>query len=293
MPDSTVCQARQTGKVLRSVMMLLVVITISAVTIFYYVSQQPAGQPGYAKDQTTELHGLIHWERSNIPVANSLLKLYALEGERLTEIATIRPDRAYYRAHDLDSTRPLVLKIFRVSADGAEQLLWETAPVRLTSGRAKYYPVYIPSREERQAGGYAARLEGQVVRQAGRTWLSQGEGHRVRLQGRYLDELGKLGQALVVVKGDYTDATVFKVQGYFVIETDTGDRPLLGRLQVIDWQGARRFVLQGEEDRQLLYVPVNYRLRPTLQNHIGSLVMLTGPEEQDGIKPLNLTVIKP
>ena len=67
---------------------------------------------------------------------------------------------------------------------------------------------------------------------------------------------------------------------------------MLGKLHISGKAANRKFVLIGEQDDQLLYVPVNYRLRKQLENNAGALVLITGPEEQGGIKPLTLTVIK-
>lgn len=283
--------SRQDGKL---GIILVIVLTLSAIAagIYYFGVQSGKGNRYYSAEGQTELHGLVHWERSNIPATNIRLKLYQATENTENLLASTDVENAYYRFSEFESSQPVFLRVFRLTAAGAETLLWETAPVQLRRGRAKYHPVYIPTDNERSIGGYAAQLEGTILVKSGRVYLSQGEGHGLRLTGSYLNELVKLRNHLVVAKGKYKDKTTLHVKTYYVIETDTGDRPMLGKLHITGNTANRRFVLKGEQDEQLLYVPVNYRLRKQLVNNAGALVLITGPEEQDAIKPLTLTIIK-
>ncbi len=52
-------------------------------------------------------------------------------------------------------------------------------------------------------------------------------------------------------------------------------------------------MLVGEEDSQLLLVPGNYRLHLGTESNLGALMMLSDPIEQDTLKLLALTVVKP
>jgi len=222
--------SRQDGKL--GIILAIVIALIAIAAGIYYFGMQSGKTNRYVTEGKTELHGLVHWERSNIPATNIRLKLYqATEGaENL--LASTDVENAYYRFNEFDPSQPVFLRIFRLAADGEETMLWETAPVQVRLARAKYYPVYIPTDIERSAGGYAAQLEGNILVKSGRVHLSQGEGHRVRLTGSYLDELANLRKHLVVVKGQYKDKARFLVKAYYVIETDTGDRPMLGKLHI-------------------------------------------------------------
>ena len=282
--------SRQDGKLGIILAVLIALIAIAAGS--YYFGLQSGNSKRYTAESKTELHGLVNWERSNIPATNIRLKLFQTAEGSENLLAGTDVENGYYRFSEFESSQPVFLRVFRLTAAGAETLLWETAPVQLRQGRAKFYPVYIPTDSERSTGGYAAQLEGTILVKSGRVYLSQGEGHGIRLTGSYLDELVKLRNHVVVAKGKFRDKTTFHVKTYYVIETGTGDRPMLGRLQITGNTANRRFVLKGEQDEQLLYVPVNYRLRKQLENNAGALVLITGPEEQGGIKPLTLTIIE-
>ena len=279
--------SRQEGKL--GIILAIVIALIAIAAGIYYSGLQSGKSNQYVTEGKTELHGLVHWERSNIPATNIRLKLYQVTENLLTSTDV---ENAYYRFSEFDPSQPVFLKVFRLAADGEETVLWETVPVQVRRGRTKYYPVYIPTDIERSAGGYAEQLEGNILVESRRVYLSQGEGHRVRLTGSYLDELRNLRKHQIVIKGRYRDKATFQVKTYYVIETDTGDRPMLGKLHISDKTANKIFMLKGEQDEQLLYVPVNYRLRKQLGNNAGSLVLITGPEEQGAIKPLTLTVIK-
>lgn len=282
--------SRQDGKL--GIILAIVIALIAIAAGIYYFELQSGKSNRYATEGKTELHGLVHWERSNIPATSIRLKLYqATEGAE-NILATTDVENAYYRFSEFDPSQPVFLRIFRLAADGEETMLWETAPVLVRRERAKYYPVYIPTDIERSAGGYADQLEGNILVKSGRVYLSQGEGHRVRLTGSYLGELKYLRKHQVVVKGQYRDKATFHVKTYYVIETQTGDRPMLGKLHISGKTANRKFILKGKHDVQLLYVPVNYRLRKQLENNAGALVLITGPEEQGAIKPLTLIIIK-
>ncbi len=279
--------SRQEGKL--GIILAIVIALIAIAAGIYYSGLQSGKSNQYVTEGKTELHGLVHWERSNIPATNIRLKLYQVTENLL---ASTDVENAYYRFSEFDPSQPVFLKVFRLAADGEETVLWETVPVQVRRGRTKYYPVYIPTDIERSAGGYAEQLEGNILVESRRVYLSQGEGHRVRLTGSYLDELRNLRKHQIVIKGRYRDKATFQVKTYYVIETDTGDRPMLGKLHISGKTANKIFKLKGEQDEQLLYVPVNYRLRKQLGNNAGSLVLITGPEEQGAIKPLTLTVIK-
>lgn len=279
--------SRQEGKL--GIILAIVIALIAIAAGIYYSGLQSGKSNQYVTEGKTELHGLVHWERSNIPATNIRLKLYQVTENLL---ASTDVENAYYRFSAFDPSQPVFLKVFRLAADGEETVLWETVPVQVRRGRTKYYPVYIPTDIERSAGGYAEQLEGNILVESRRVYLSQGEGHRVRLTGSYLDELRNLRKHQIVIKGRYRDKATFQVKTYYVIETDTGDRPMLGKLHISGKTANKIFMLKGEQDDQLLYVPVNYRLRKQLGNNAGSLVLITGPEEQGAIKPLTLTVIK-
>jgi len=282
--------SRQDGKL--GIILAIVIALIAIAAGIYYFGLQPGNSNRYVTEGKTELHGVVHWERSNIPATNIRLKLYqATEGSEYL-LASTDVENGYYRFIAFEPSQPVFLRIFRLAAEGEETMLWETAPVQVRQARAKYYPVYIPTEIERSAGGYAAQLEGNILVKSGRVYLSQGEGHRVRLTGSYLDELANLRKHLIVVKGQFRDKTTFNVKTYYVIETDTGDRPMLGKLHISGKSANKKFVLKCQQDDQLLYVPVNYRLRRQLENNAGALVLITGPEEQGAIKPLHLTIIK-
>ena len=282
--------SRQNGKL--GIILAIVIALIAIAAGIYYFGLQSGNSKRYATEGKTELHGVVNWERSNIPATNIRLKLYQASESTENLLASTDVENGYYRFSEFDPSLPVFLRILRLAADGEETMLWETAPLQVRRGRAKYYPVYIPTDIERSAGGYAARLEGNILVKSRQVYLSQGEGHRVRLTGSYLDELANLRKHQVVVKGRYRDKATFLVKTYYVIETQTGDRPMLGKLHISGKTTNRKFVLKGEQDDQLLYVPVNYRLRKQLENNAGALVVITGPEEQGAVKPLTLTVIK-
>jgi len=282
--------SRQSGKL--GIILAIVIALIAIAAGIYYFGLQSGNSNRYATEGKTELHGLVHWERSNIPATNIRLKLYQATESTENLLASTDVENAYYHFSEFDPSQPVFLRIFRLAADGEETMLWETAPVQVRRARAKYYPVYIPTDSERSGGGYGAELEGNIRVKSRKVYLSQGEAHRIRLTGRYLDELAKLRNHQVVAKGEYRDKTTFHVKTYYVIETQTGDRPMLGKLHISGKTANRKFVLKGEQDDQVLYVPVNYRLRKQLENNAGAVVLITGPEEQGAIKPLTLTIIK-
>lgn len=282
--------SKQNGKL--GIILAIVIALIAIAAGIYYFGLQSGNSNRYAAEGKTELHGVVHWERSNIPATNIRLKLYQATESTENLLASTDVKNAYYRFSAFEPSQPVFLRIFRLAADGEETMLWETAPVQVSRARAKYYPAYIPTDIERSAGGYAAQLEGNILVKSRQVYLSQGEGHRVRLTGSYLDELAILLKHQIVVKGQFRDNATFHVKTYYVIETQSGDRPMLGKLHISGKTANRRFVLKGEQDDQLLYVPVNYRLRKQLENNVGALVLITGPEEQGAIKPLTLTIIK-
>ena len=282
--------SRQDGKLGIILAVLIALIAIAAG--IYYFGLQSGNSKRYTAESKTELHGLVNWERSNIPATNIRLKLFQTAEGSENLLAGTDVENGYYRFSEFEPSQPVFLRIFRLAAGGEETMLWNTAPVYVRQGRVKYYPVYIPTDTERSAGGYAEQLEGNILVKSQRVYLGQGEGHRVRLKGRYLDELAKLRNHIVVAKGQFRDKATFQVKTYYVIETDTGDRPMLGKLHISGNSANRKFVLKGEQDDQLLYVPINYRLRKQLENNAGALVLITGPEEQGAIKPLTLTIIK-
>lgn len=290
MRRSNAPNSRQDGKL--GIILAIVIALIAIAAGIYYFGLQSGDSNRYAAEGETELHGVVNWERSNIPATNIRLKLYQATESTENLLASTDVNNAYYRFSAFETSQPVFLRVFRLAADGEETMLWETAPVQVRQGRAKYYPVYIPTDIERSTNGYAAQLEGNILAKSRQVYLSQGEGHRVRLTGSYLDELANLRKHLVVVKGQYKDKATFIVKTYYVIETDTGDRPMLGKLHISGKAASRKFVLKGEQDDQLLYVPVNYRLRKQLENNAGALVLITGPEEQGAIKPLTLTIVK-
>ena len=282
--------SRQEGKL--GIILAIVIALIAIAAGIYYFGLQSGNSNRYTSEGKTELHGVVHWERSNIPATNIRLKLYQATESTENLLTSTDVKNGYYRFSAFEPSQPVFLRIFRLAADGEETMLWETAPVQVRRGKAKYYPVYIPTDIERSAGGYAAQLEGNILVKSRKVYLGQGEGHRVRLTGSYLDELANLLKHQIVVKGQYRDNATFHVKTYYVIETQTGDRPMLGKLHISGKTANRIFVLKGEQDDQLLYVPVNYRLRKQLENNAGALVLITGPEEMGAIKPLTLTIIK-
>ncbi len=281
--------SKQDGK-LRIIMSIAVAVIAIAAGIFY-LGLESGNSNRYAAEGETELHGVVHWERSNIPATNIRLKLHQATESKENLLASIDVSNGYYRFSGFDSSQPVFLRVSKRSADRGETMLWETEPVRVRQGRAKYYPVYIPTDIERSVGGYAEQLEGNILVKSRRVYLRQGESHRVRLSGDYLNELENLLENQIVVKGQYRDDATFHVKTYYVIETETGDRPILGKLHMSGKPANREFLLKGEQDDQLLYVPVNYRLRQQLENNAGALVLITGPEEQGAVKPLTLTII--
>ncbi len=283
---------RQNGKLVIILAVVVALIAIAAGTYYLYL-QSGKNNRYYGAGGKTELHGVVHWERSNIPATSIRLKLYQVAEGSENHLASTDVADAYYRFSKFEPSQPVFLRVFRLAANGEETLVWETEPVLIRQGRAKYFPVYIPTDSERSAGGYAAEIEGNILVRSRNVYLSQGEDHRIRLTGKYLDELAKLPKHLVVVKGQYKDKATFHVKNYYVLETDTGDRPMLGRLEISGKATNRKFLLKGEQDEQLLYVPANYRLRKKLENNAGALVLITGPEEQGAIKPLTLTIIRP
>ncbi len=282
--------SKQHGKL--GIILSLVIALIAVAAGIYYSGLLSGNSNRYAAEGNTELHGVVHWERSNIPATNIRLKLYQATESTENLLASIDVKNGYYRFNAFEPSQPVFLRIFRLAAVREETMLWETAPVRVRQGRAKYYPVYIPTDMERSVGGYTAQLEGNILVESRRVYLSQGESHRVRLTGSYLDELANLLENQIVVKGQYRDNATFHVKTYYVIETQTGDRPILGKLHISGKTVNGKFVLEGEQDDQLLYVPLNYRLRRQLEDNAGALVLITGPEEQGAVKPLTLKIIK-
>ncbi len=282
--------SKQDGKL--AVILSIVIALIAITAVIYYFGLQPRNSNRYAAEGKTELHGVVHWERSNIPATNIRLKLYQATESTKNLLASMDVRNGYYRFNAFEPSQPVFLRVFRLVADHEETMLWETATVGVKQGRAKYYPVYIPTDKERSVGGYAAQLEGSILVESRRVYLSQREGHRVSLTGSYLDELSSLPENQVVVKGQYTDKATFYVKTYYVIETQSGDRPILGKLHISGKSVNGEFRLEGEQDDQLLYVPGNYRLRKRLEDNAGALVLITGPEEQGAVKPLTLTIIK-
>ncbi len=282
--------SKQNGKV--GIILSVVVALIAIAAGIYYFGLQSGNGNRYAAEGKTELHGVVNWERSNIPATNIRLKLYQAAESTEKLLASTDVKDGYYRLSAFEPSQPVFLRIFRLGADGQETMLWKTPPVRVRQGRARYYPVYIPTDLERSVGGYAEQLEGNILVKSQRVYLSQGERHRVRLTGNYLDELANLREHQIVVKGKYGDDATFHVKTYYVIETQSGDRPILGKLHISGKTANRKFLLRGEQDDQLLYVPINYRLRKQLEYNAGALVLINGPEEQDAIKPLTLTIIK-
>ena len=277
----------QTGKTLWILLLLIALIGLAAG--YYYYDYSNSGGYNYRAGQPTELHGVVHWEHSNIPASGMTAVLYQSVEQADRELARQPVRQGYYRFQALPAEAILFIRVYPAQSTVP---VFESEPVRLREGRARYLPLYLPSQRERRAGGFVDRLQGRIVVNAGRVYLSPTQETRIRLHGERLDELAGLNDYLVIVKGRARDRDSFEVGEYFVLEGDTGDRPMLGRLQQQKVDGQTRFVLAGEEDIQLLRVPANYRLRPRLEQNLGALVLLTGPVEEGAIKPLTLTVVK-
>jgi hypothetical protein len=276
----------------RALWILLFLVLLLAIAGGYYFYLHSSGSSYvYRPNQVTELHGVVNWEHSNIPATRTEVVLYQRDPDREVQLSRKPVTQGYYRFKDFPVDKPVFIRVYRQTAQG-ESLILETASLRLEEGRARYLPLYLPSSRERRQGGFPEQIEGRITRHHGTTYLSLSEDSNIQLKGD-MSELAGLQDYLVVIKGHYLDRQHFQVGDFFVLEGDTGDRPMLGRLQQQTVEGKRRFVLAGEEDRQLLLVPGNYRLRPQMEHNLGELVLLTGPLEQGAIKPLTLTVVKP
>lgn len=271
---------------------ILFLILLLAIAGGYYFYLHSTGNRHVSRpNQATELHGVVNWEHSNIPATRTEVVLYQRDTDKETRLSRQPVRQGYYRFKDFPVDKPVFVRAYRKTAQG-ESLVLQTGSLRLNEGRAKYLPLYLPSSRERRLGGFPEQIEGRITRRNGATYLSLSEDSNILLKGN-ISELAGLQDYLVVVKGHYLDRQQFQVGDFYVLEGDTGDRPMLGRLQQQTIEGKQRFVLAGEEDRQLLLVPANYRLRPQLEKNLGELVLLTGPLEQGAIKPLTLTVVKP
>jgi len=280
---------QQRGWALWVILFLILLLAISGGYYFYLHST--GNSYVYRPNQATELHGVVNWEHSNIPATRTEVVLYQRDADKDISLSRKPVRLGYYRFKDFPVDKPVFVRVYRKTTQG-ESLVLQTASLRLNQGRAKYLPLYLPSSRERRSGGFPEQIEGRITRRNGKTYLSLSEDINVQLEGD-LSELTGLQDYLVVVKGHYLDRQHFQVGDFYVLEGDTGDRPMLGRLQQQTVEGKQRFVLAGEEDKQLLLVPANYRLRPQMENNLGELVLLTGPLEQGAIKPLTMTVVKP
>ena len=282
---------QQHGKALVTILVAVLLILVSAAAYFYF-GYKPDRSYRYVNADGTELHGNINWEQSNIPLKNIMVVLYR-HNEQSPQLLLEQEikDDGYYRIQNIDAEHPVVLKVFRSDANIGKYELLAVGPLLLREGRSKYLSLYIPSQAERQAGGYPDRIEGSIKISGRNIFISPREALRIRLEGDYLDELKQFSRYRVVVKGEYKDQSKFKVRNYHILEIDNGERPLMGVLGYKMINGNKRFVLQGEVDSQLLYVPANYRLRAVMGRSIGKKVLLSGREENDGIKPLTFEVI--
>ena len=64
----------QNGKL--GIILAIVIALIAIAAGIYYFGLQSGNSNRYVTEGKTEIHGVVHWERSNIPATNIRLKLY-------------------------------------------------------------------------------------------------------------------------------------------------------------------------------------------------------------------------
>ena len=117
--------SRQDGK-LGIILAIVIALIAIAAGIYYFGVQSGKGNRYYSAEGETELHGLVHWERSNIPATNIRLKLYQATENTENLLASTDVENAYYRISEFESSQPVFLRVFRLTAAGAEPIFFKS-----------------------------------------------------------------------------------------------------------------------------------------------------------------------